>query len=85
MLLHPKQKEIVQCKDNFIVNDSAWVHADIESIFGNHNQIETVEFISDKNIEDLAVRLNAYKSKSQAKQAGRIGSIPKGYTEFWIS
>ena len=66
---------------NLIVKDSKWEDKDKQAIFGN----EDIDFIHDKTLEDLAVRLKVYKSKSQCRQAGRSGLIPSGYNEIWLS
>lgn len=67
--------------DNFIVKGSAWIKEDLTDLFDN----QPVEFIEDKTIQALAVRIGAYKSKSEAQRAGRYGEIPRGYTEIWIN
>lgn len=64
--------------DNFIVETSEWMQSDISTLFGS----EPVAFISDMDMSKLAVELGAYASTSQARKAGRVGQIPKGWTEW---
>lgn len=63
---------------NIVVSESTWTQRDISCLFGD----ESVIFTDAKNLTDLVVDLGLYKSKSQARSAGRVGEIPKGWSEI---
>lgn len=63
---------------NLVVKASKWREEDLTTLFGD----ESVEFIDDIDLSKLAVQLGAYKSTSQARKSGRVGQIPKGWTEW---
>lgn len=63
---------------NVVMSNSPYTHRDLELIF----QGEDVVFSSATNITDLVCELGLYKSKSQARSAGRVGEIPTGFTEY---
>ena len=63
--------------ENVIVKDSKWIESDFEYIFGN----EEVHFTEAKCLSVLMKELGIYASSSKARQAGRVGEIPKGFTE----
>lgn len=63
---------------NIIINSSKWTERDIRCLFAD----EPVVFANASNITDLVVELGLFKSKSQARSAGRQGELPKGFTEF---
>lgn len=54
---------------------------DISIIYGD----EPVIFTEAVTITDLVVELGLYKSKSQARNAGRVGLLPTGYNEIKAS
>lgn len=62
---------------NIVIKNSCWTDRDIRCLFGD----EPVIFSDADNITDLVVELGLYKSKSQARNAGRTGDIPKGWSE----
>ena len=66
---------------NIVVKTSPWLKSDIKTLFGD----EEVTFVDDILMPTLLAQLKIYKSASQARQAGREGDIPKGYTEFKAS
>lgn len=66
---------------NIVVKSSFWRDSDIPTLFGD----EDTMFVEDEDISTLLVKLNVYKSTSQARRAGRKGPIPSGYTEYKAS
>ena len=57
-----------------------------DSIFCDHNDsTEPVYYTKASNLETLCYELGGYKSKSEARRAGRYGEIPKGYSEMWLN
>lgn len=68
-------------KENIVVKGSAWTERDIKCLFGD----EPVHFTTCADIPSLMVEVGAFKSKTQARQAGRDGGIPEGFTEFRAS
>lgn len=68
--------------ENIVVKSSAWCDSDIKTIFED----EDVLFTEAVDLPSLLVELEIFKSKSQARKAGRDGAIPDGYThEFKAS
>lgn len=63
---------------NIVIQNSKWTDRDIRCLFVD----EPVIFSSHNNLTDLVVELRLYKSKSQARSAGRVGEIPKGWAEY---
>lgn len=72
---------------NIIVSDSKWVQSDIAALFGDFNNCveEDVMFVNDIPMPNLLVKLGVFKSTSQARRAGRIGDIPKGWSQYKAS
>ncbi|MBV36211.1 MAG: hypothetical protein CMP47_12300 [Rickettsiales bacterium] len=72
---------------NIVINDSAWQEKDIATLYGdtNNNVDEEVRFVDEKPMPNLLVELGVFKSTSQARQAGRTGEIPKGWTQYKAS
>lgn len=66
---------------NIVVKTSPWTKRDLEIIYED----EGVEFVDDVQLPTLLAQLKIYKSASQARQAGRVGNIPTGYTELKAS
>ena len=62
--------------ENVIVKDSAWQESDIELLF----ESEDVHFTEATDLSVLMKELGIFKSTSQARQAGRVGPIPEGFT-----
>ena len=52
--------------------------SDIPLLFGS----ESVIYTNETDLPALLVELGIYKSKSQARKAGRTGLIPSGYNEI---
>lgn len=68
--------------ENVIVKSSKWKEQDIVTLFGD----EPVHITEATDLPTLMVELGIFKSKSQARQADRIGDIPTGFTfEFKAS
>ncbi|CAL9980949.1 hypothetical protein VPHD69_0239 [Vibrio phage D69] len=63
---------------NIIIHNSKWTESDLKTLFGD----EPVGFWDGDELSHLAVELGAYVSTSQARKAGRVGPIPKGWTEW---
>ena len=63
--------------ENVIVKDSAWIESDIKCLFGD----EDVHFTEATDLSVLMKELGVFKSTSQARQAGRVGPIPEGFTD----
>jgi hypothetical protein len=63
---------------NVVIKNSKWTKRDLRCLFGD----EDVIFSEANNITDLVVELKLFRSKSQARAAGRVGDIPLGWTEF---
>lgn len=66
---------------NIVVKDSPWTKRDLEIIYED----EEVIFVDNIQLPTLLAQLKVYKSASQARQAGRVGEIPAGYTELKAS
>lgn len=66
---------------NIIIKTSDYTKRDIEIIFED----EPVIFMEDVTLDILCKDLGIYKSTSEARRAGRIGNIPKGYSEIKAS
>lgn len=70
---------------NIIIKNSKWKKKDIKWIFGDFDSVEDYEIIEAKEIQDLLVKIGAYKSRSECRRAGREGELPTGYNEFKAS
>lgn len=66
---------------NIVVRGSAWTQRDLELLFPREEVVEVAKM----DIPKLLKLLRVYKSTSAAIRAGRIGAIPKGYTEYKAS
>lgn len=66
---------------NIVVNQSDWTSRDIELLFSG----EPVEFVDNKPLPNLLAELGVYKSTTQARKAGRVGELPKGWSEIKAS
>jgi hypothetical protein len=66
---------------NVVINQSEWKQEDIEVLFGD----EDVVFSDATDIPALVKELGVYRSTTQARQAGRVGPIPTGFTELKAS
>jgi hypothetical protein len=62
--------------ENIVVRRSAWIESDLELLFCD----ESVHFTDASDLPGLLVELGIYKSKSDARRAGREGPIPLGWT-----
>ena len=63
---------------NIVMANSPYTYRDLEILFDGEDCI----FSTAENITDLVVGLVLYKSKSQARAAGREGTIPSGFTKY---
>lgn len=61
---------------NVLINSENILDTDAELVFGD----EEIQLSDAKDLPELLVELGIYKSKSKARQAGRVGEIPPGYT-----
>ncbi len=67
--------------ENVIISSSDLLPGDKELIFQN----EEVYCTETTDLPTLLVELGVYESKSKAKQTGRVGPIPNGYSELKAS
>jgi len=68
--------------ENVVVRHSKWQQRDIELLFED----EEVHFTDATCLSRLMKELGIFKSTSAARQAGRVGPIPEGFTfEFKAS
>ena len=68
--------------ENVVVRHSKWQERDIELLFED----EEVHFTDATCLSVLMKEMGIFKSTSSARQAGRFGPIPKGFTfEFKAS
>lgn len=68
--------------ENVIINSTNVLPTDSKTLFGD----EVVHTTDVTDFPSLLVEMGIFKSKSQARQAGRIGPIPVGWThEFKAS
>ncbi len=71
---------------NIVVKDSSWLESDIATLYGDYSgNIEQVTFVDNMPIPNLLVELGVFASTSKARQAGRTGDIPIGWTEYKAS
>jgi hypothetical protein len=66
---------------NIVVASSRWRQADIKLLYAD----EDVKFVDDVPVPNLLVALGIFPSTSKARHAGRVGDIPKGWTEYKAS
>lgn len=64
---------------NVIIKTEYLQETDKECLFEDE---DVVLFDNDITLTDLVCELGLYKSKSQARQANRVGAIPQGWSEF---
>jgi hypothetical protein len=64
---------------NIIITDSKWDCSDF-NLFD-----EPIYFMTAKDLPNLLVKAGVYRSTSQARRAGRVGDVPKGWTELKAS
>lgn len=63
---------------NIVVNNGNTLPQDIITLFGEE---DVITYVEDKTtMTDLVVKLGLFKSKGQARKAGRVGDIPEGWT-----
>lgn len=67
--------------NNIVVSGSPWRDSDLTTLFNN----EQVMYCESVDLPNLMVEVGIYPSTSKARQAGRQGAIPTGYTEFKAS
>lgn len=63
--------------DNIVVKSSPWTEDDIATLFGD----EEVHFTEATDLPGLLKEMGIFRSTSQARQAGRTGDIPTGFTD----
>ena len=66
---------------NIVVSSSQWKGEDIPILFGE----EDVVFTNTEELSALCKELGVYQSTSAARRAGRVGDIPKGWSEVKAS
>ena len=74
--------------ENVIIKSSAWDPEDIPMLFGNNDrsEVEQVFFAESDEMSALMREMGIFPSASKARQAGRVGPIPAGWTaEFKAS
>lgn len=62
---------------NIIINGPHVRPSDAEQLFND----EEVIYLDDKDMSQLMVEIGAYPSTSKARQAGRFGVIPTGWSD----
>jgi len=67
--------------ENIVVRSSPWTKRDLELLFGD----EPVHFTEARDLPNLLVELGIFWSTGEARRAGRVGSIPEGWTELKAS
>ena len=67
--------------ENVVVKSSPWTERDLELLFEG----EEVHFTEAKDLPNLLVELGVFRSTSECRRAGRVGSIPEGWTELKAS
>lgn len=63
---------------NITITDSHWDPEDLLTLYED----EPVEFFPNQDLSQLMVAIGAYPSTSKARNAGRVGDIPPGWTEY---
>lgn len=73
--------------ENIIVKNSKWNEEDFKLFFAPDEPIDLkqIHFTKQDTIEGLAYEIGAYKSKGEARRAGRFGKIKVGWSNFWIN
>jgi len=73
--------------ENVIIKNSAWREEDLAALFGDlDGNVEQVFFAESDELSALMRELDIFPSASKARQAGRVGEIPSGWTaEFKAS
>jgi len=73
--------------ENVIIKNSAWREEDLAALFGDlDGNVEQVFFAESDELSALMRELDIFPSASKARQAGRVGVIPAGWTaEFKAS
>ena len=73
--------------ENVIIKSSKWREGDIETLFSDlEGNVEDVIFAESDELSALMRELEIFPSASKARQAGRHGPIPDGWTaEFKAS
>lgn len=66
---------------NVVVKSSPWTQNDLDILYGD----EDVIFVDDVPLPNLLKELKVVKSTSEARKNGRVGDIPKGWTEYKAS
>lgn len=71
---------------NIVIESSPYTGLDLDSMFvDNQGTREEIHFLSAIDISNLMVQIGAYPSTSKARQAGRVGPVPFGFTEIKAS
>jgi len=66
---------------NVVIAGSPWTERDLELLFdGPDGPPEPFTLIEARDMPNLMVRLGCFKSTGEARRAGRVGSIPQGFT-----
>lgn len=73
---------VLRC-DNIVIGTSPYTLRDLEILFDKEPVHVTERPIND--LPDLLVYCGVYASRSKARQAGRVGDVPLGYTELKAS
>jgi len=63
--------------ENIVVKSSDWRDSDLETLFED----EEVHFTECDEMSALMREIGVFSSANQARQAGRQGPIPKGFTD----
>lgn len=73
--------------ENLVVISSPYTDEDLKIVFGDIDGIihDDIKFIEDVDLSVIVKDLGIYPSTSKARNAGRVGPIPKGYTEYRAS
>lgn len=66
---------------NIVMKASPWTSRDLVNVFHG----EEVHYSEATDIASLMVEIGAYASTTKARQAGRKGAIPEGFTIFKAS
>ncbi len=67
--------------ENIVIDNGNVRDSDIPTLYGDEEVIRTTE----TDIPRLLVQCGIYKSTTQARNAGRQGKVPDGWTEFKAS
>lgn len=66
---------------NIVVKSSKWRCTDLSTLYAD----EEVTFVELMPLPNLLVELGIFPSTSKARQAGREGNIPLGWSEYKAS